>query len=110
RSDVERVLRAADLFVLPSHFEGMPRTVAEAMMSGLPVVASAIRGTRELVVEGETGRLVPVGDVPALAAALAPLIADPSLRARYGAAARARAEALFDERAVIARQLAALGL
>ncbi|MCS6922708.1 MAG: glycosyltransferase [Elioraea sp.] len=110
RSDVERVLRAADVFVLPSHFEGMPRTVAEAMMTGLPVVATAIRGTREQVVDGETGRLVPVGDVAALVAALAPLIADPSLRARYGLAARARAEALFDERAVIARQIAALGL
>ena len=110
RADVERVLRAADIFVLPSHFEGMPRTVAEAMMSGLPVVATAIRGTREQVVEGETGRLVPVGDVGALVAALHPLVADPALRARYGAAARARAESLFDERLVIARQIETLGL
>ena len=110
RADVERVLRAADIFVLPSHFEGMPRTVAEAMMSGLPVVATAIRGTREQVVDGETGRLVPVGDVGALVAALEPLVADPALRARYGAAARARAEALFDERLVIARQIETLGL
>jgi len=110
RADVERILRAADIFVLPSHFEGMPRTVAEAMMSGLPVVATAIRGTREQVLDGETGRLVPVGDVDALAQALSPLIADPSLRERYGAAGRARAEALFDERIVIARQIEALGL
>lgn len=110
RSDVERVLRAADLFVLPSRFEGMPRTVAEAMMSGLPVVATAIRGTREQVVEGETGHLVPVGDADALTRALAPLVADSGLRARYGASARKRAETLFDESLVIARQVEALGL
>lgn len=110
RSDVERVLRAADVFVLPSEFEGMPRTVAEAMMTGLPVVGTDIRGTREQVVDGETGLLVPVGDDAALAAALARLVADPDLRARMGAAGLARARALYDEKDVIARQIAALGL
>ena len=110
RADVDRILRAADVFVLPSEFEGMPRTVAEAMMTGLPVVATKIRGTREQVVDGETGFLVPVGDVDSLAERLARLAADPALRARMGAAGLARARALYDERAVIARQVEALGL
>jgi len=110
RSDVERVLRAADVFVLPSEFEGMPRTVAEAMMTGLPVVATDIRGTREQVVHGETGLLVPVGDAAALADALGRLVADPGLRARLGAAGLARARALYDESRVIARQIELLGL
>jgi len=110
RGDVERVLRAADVFVLPSAFEGMPRTVAEAMMTGLPVVGTDIRGTREQVVHGETGLLVPVGDAAALAAALGRLVSDPGLRARMGAAGLARARAEYDEALVIARQIALLGL
>jgi len=110
RGDVERILRAADVFVLPSEFEGMPRTVAEAMMSGLPVVGTDIRGTREQVVEGETGFLVPVGDTDALAERLSRLAADASLRARLGAAGLARARAEYDEAAVIARQVEALRL
>jgi glycosyltransferase involved in cell wall biosynthesis len=110
RGDVERVLRAADVFVLPSEFEGMPRTVAEAMMTGLPVVATRIRGTREQVVEGETGLLVPVGDAAALASALGRLVADDGLRAAMGSAGLARARALYDEARVIARQVELLGL
>ena len=62
RDDVPELLRAADVYTLPSHREGMPRSIIEAMMSGLAVVATDIRGSREEVVEGETGRLVPVGD------------------------------------------------
>ena len=110
RDDVPRLMRAADVFVLPSYREGMPRSIIEAMLSALPVVASDIRGAREEVVAGETGALVPVADAPALAAALARLIADPGLRARQGAAGRARALSLYDERKVIERQLALLGL
>ncbi len=79
-------------------------------MVGLPVVATDIRGTREEVVDGETGLLVPVDDAPALAAALDRLVREPELRARWGAAGRARARALFDENVVIARQLTRLGL
>jgi glycosyltransferase involved in cell wall biosynthesis len=110
RSDVPQLLRAADIFTLPSHREGMPRSIIEAMLSGLPVVATEIRGAREEVVAGETGALVPVGDPRALAAALTRLVADPALRARQGAAGRARALELYDEGKVIARQLALLGL
>ncbi len=110
RDDVPRLMRAADIFTLPSHREGMPRSIIEAMMTGLPVVATDIRGAREEVVPGETGALVPVGNAMALAAALRRLAADPALRARQGAAGRARALELYDEGKVIARQLAILGL
>lgn len=110
RPDVPDVLRAADIFTLPSHREGMPRSVIEAMMAGLPVVGTDIRGTREEVVPEETGLLVPVNDASALAAALNRLVADADLRRRWGAAGRERALALYDEKAVIARQLVRLGL
>jgi glycosyltransferase involved in cell wall biosynthesis len=110
RADVPRLMRAADIYTLPSHREGMPRSVIEAMMSGLPVVGTDIRGTREEVAEGETGTLVPVDDAKALAAALMRLVADPKLRAVWGAKGRERALSLYREDLVIARQLTALGL
>lgn len=110
RADVPALMRAADIFTLPSHREGMPRSVIEAMMTGLPVVGTNIRGTREEIVEGKTGTLVPVNDAKALAAALARLAADPALRAALGAKGRERALALYREDLVIARQLDALGL
>jgi glycosyltransferase involved in cell wall biosynthesis len=83
----------------------MPRTIIEAMMSGLPVVATDIRGSREEVLPAVTGLLVPVRDAPALERALEQLIADPALRQRYGQAGRERALALYDESRVIALQL-----
>lgn len=110
RTDVPDLLRAADIFTLPSHREGMPRSIIEAMMAGLPVVATDIRGSREEVVPEETGLLVPVAAPAALAAALQRLAADPDLRRRFGAAGRARALALYREDDVIARQMRALGL
>lgn len=110
RSDVADLLAAADIFVLASYFEGLPMSVIEAMLCGLPVVATRIRGPREQVVEGETGLLVPPRDAKALAAALAALAADPVLRRRMGAAGRARALARYTEAAVLARTLDALGL
>jgi len=105
RSDVADLLRAADIFTLPSHREGMPRSIVEAMLTGLPIVATNIRGSREEVVEGQTGLLVPVRDPSALAAALQRLAGDPSLRAKLGAAGLERARALYDEAKVVARQL-----
>jgi glycosyltransferase involved in cell wall biosynthesis len=110
RADVPELMRAADIYTLPSHREGMPRSVIEAMMTGLPVVGTNIRGTREDVVEGGTGTLVPVGDTRALAAALSRLARDATLRAAWGAKGRERALALYREDLVIARQLKALGL
>lgn len=110
RDDVPALLRAADIFTLPSHREGMPRSIIEAMMTGLPVVATDIRGSREEVVDGETGVLVPVKDTRSLQSALARLADDPALRARMGGAGRERALALYDEKQVIGRQLEFLGL
>jgi glycosyltransferase involved in cell wall biosynthesis len=110
RPDVARLLAAADLFTLPSHREGMPRSIIEAMAVGLPVVATRIRGSRELVAEGETGLLVPVADAGALAAGLARLAGNAGLRTAMGAAGRARAEARHDEARILAHQLDILGL
>jgi glycosyltransferase involved in cell wall biosynthesis len=110
RGDVPALMRAADIYTLPSHREGMPRSVIEAMMTGLPVVGTNIRGTREEIVEGETGTLVPVGDARALRAALSRLAGDAALRATWGAKGRERAMALYREDLVIARQLKALAL
>ncbi|MBN9563738.1 MAG: glycosyltransferase family 4 protein [Alphaproteobacteria bacterium] len=110
REDVSAVLAAADIFALPSHFEGLPMSVIEAMLTGLPVVATDIRGPREQVVNDVTGLLVPPMQVPPLARALARLAADPALRARMGEAGRQRALDLYDESRVVGRTLDLLGL
>jgi glycosyltransferase involved in cell wall biosynthesis len=110
RDDVPAVLAASDIFVLPSYFEGLPMSVIEAMLTGLPVVASDIAGPREQVVPGMTGLLVPPRQVAPLADALARLAADPALRAAMGEAGRARAIELYNEARVVARTLDLLGL
>ncbi|HVC60548.1 MAG TPA: glycosyltransferase family 4 protein [Acetobacteraceae bacterium] len=109
RSDVAAVLAAADIFVLPSYFEGLPMSVIEAMLTGLPVVATAIRGPREQVVAEVTGLLVKPRAVAPLGAALRRLVGDPALRAAMGEAGRARALELYDEAKVLARTVEALG-
>lgn len=95
RADTAGVMRALHLLVLPSYVEGAPNVVLEAMAAGVPVVATAVSGTPELVADGETGRLVPAGDPPSLAAALGALLADPGCRRRMGEAGRARATERF---------------
>ncbi len=110
RTDVAALLAAADVFVLPSHFEGLPMSIIEAMLCGLPVVATAIRGPREQVVHDATGLLVPPATVAPLAHALTRLASDPMLRTRLGTAARARALALYDEAAIVSRTLDVLQL
>jgi glycosyltransferase involved in cell wall biosynthesis len=106
RTDVERVYRAMDVFCLPSHREGFPRAAMEAAATGLPVVASDIRGCRQVVDDPLTGRLFPVRDVGALAAALRDVLGSGAVDP---AAPRAKAEAEFDEATVVARVLAAYG-
>ncbi|MGH8117400.1 MAG: glycosyltransferase, partial [Rhodanobacteraceae bacterium] len=84
RTDVPALLREADVFVLSSIAEGMPGAVLEAMASGLPVVATRVGGTGELVVDGETGMLVAASDPDALAAALNSYVFDEELRLQHG--------------------------
>ena len=108
RSDIPELLAAMDVFTLPSYREGMPRTIIEAMLMAKPVVATNIRGSREEVVAGETGLLVPVRDAAALAQAFITLINDAGLRTRLGQSGRARALTRYDEAKVVARQIAAI--
>jgi glycosyltransferase involved in cell wall biosynthesis len=109
RDDFEVLYRGADLFVLPSHREGFPRAAMEAAASGLPVIATDVRGCRQVVQDGVTGTLVPLRSPDALADALRALGDDPARRTAMGEAGRERAEREFDERAVVARVLDAYG-
>ncbi len=93
RNDIAELLQQSDMFVRPSLMEGMPLTVLEAMACGLPTVATPVGGTAELIVEDETGLLVPPRDVPGLIAALAQLMESPELRMRLGRNARRIVEA-----------------
>jgi glycosyltransferase involved in cell wall biosynthesis len=93
---IEKYYRAADVFALPSSREGLPNVLLEAMASGLACVASRLPGvTDDMLDGGVSGRLVPPGDVEALSAALAELLADVDLRARMGATARRTAVARY---------------
>jgi glycosyltransferase involved in cell wall biosynthesis len=107
RDDVPALLAAADVFVLPSFVEGLPLTVLEAMAAARPVVASRAGGTPEAVVDGETGVLVPPGDVEALAGALDELLADPERARRLGEAGKRRVEERFSVDAMVDGVLAA---
>ena len=93
RTDVDEQMRRAAVFVRPSHLEGMPLTILEAMASGLPVVATPVGGTPELVRDGETGYLVPVDDSEALAAALNSVLDDRPRARDMGRRGRAAVEA-----------------
>ena len=103
RGDVAPLLREMDFYVQSSIAEGMPNSILEAMATGLPVVATDVGGTSEVVVHGETGLLVPPGDPAALADALASLLANRAQAEAFGRAGRARVEARFGERLMLER-------
>ncbi len=103
RQDMPELYAAMDVFVLPSWREGYPRSPMEAAAMARPVVATDIRGCREVVVPGETGLLAPVRDAAALAAALERLVDDRALRRSMGQAGRRLATQKFDERHVFAK-------
>ena len=88
RSDVARLLAAADVFVLPTYREGLPRSIIEAMAAGRPVVCTDVGGVSDVVTSGVSGILVPYGDAQALATAIGQLLADPAARERLGNEAR----------------------
>jgi glycosyltransferase involved in cell wall biosynthesis len=90
RNDVPQIMQALDVFVLPSQAEGISNTILEAMACGLPVVATDVGGNSELVVDGETGTLVPPGDPSSMADAMARYAQDQALRKAHGQAAQAR--------------------
>lgn len=92
RDDVPDILSSATLFVRPSLLEGMPLAVLEAMVCGVPVIATRVGGTAELIQDGETGWLVEPGDARGLATAILALLRDPPQRRRLAANARNRAE------------------
>ncbi|MEM6579652.1 MAG: TIGR03088 family PEP-CTERM/XrtA system glycosyltransferase [Pseudomonadota bacterium] len=95
RNDVPQILLQMDVFLLPSLGEGISNTVLEAMAVGLPVIATQVGGNPELVKQDETGLLVPVADVPALAAAMVAMIDSPEERERMGRCAVKRVTSEF---------------
>lgn len=101
RSDVPDVMRGLDCFVLPSLAEGISNTILECMACGVPVLATAVGGNAELVVEGQTGTLVPADDVDAMAAGLAQMVAGPDRAKSLGRAGRARVERHFSLPAMV---------
>jgi glycosyltransferase involved in cell wall biosynthesis len=91
-ADLVDLFRQADLFVLPSEREGMPLVLLEAMAMGLPTVATDIAGNRDVVIDGENGRLVPLNDTAAMRRALIELVSDDVLYRRMSESARKSAE------------------
>ena len=101
RSDVPDCMRRMNCFVLPSRAEGVSNTILEAMASGLPVVATQVGGNGELVQAGQTGLLVPAGDVDAMAQALLQLHDSPELVRAMGLRARREVEGRFSMSAMV---------
>jgi glycosyltransferase involved in cell wall biosynthesis len=106
RSDVDAILRAAGIFVLPSRYEGSPNALLEAMAQGMPCVATRVSGTEDVIQDGATGLLVPILDHEALARAILRFLRDPDLAACCGAAARKLIQATHNADIVIERYLA----
>ena len=96
RTDLKNIYSSFDLFLMTSLTEGMPNTVLEAMALELPVVSTDIGGLPELVEDGVSGLLLPVGDVDSLSEAVTRLLNDEKLREQYSLAARKKIEQNFD--------------
>jgi len=92
REQIRESYRQANLFLFPSRHEGMPNAILEAMSSGLPVIATCIAGNEELVIQGQTGYLVPSEDIESLQDALKKLLNNSALRQQMGEASRRRVE------------------
>lgn len=105
RDDINSILYLTDVFCLPSYREGMPRSIIEAMAMECAVVATDIRGSREEVIDGKTGFLVPVNSINILSNKIKELIEDDKLLQEMKIAGRRRAEELYNEKEVVKKQL-----
>jgi glycosyltransferase involved in cell wall biosynthesis len=103
RADVDEVLAALDLFVLPSRTEGMSNALLEAMAMALPVVATAVGGTPEVIADGRSGVLVAADDPAAMAAAIGRVLVDPARGRGLGEAARTVVEERYGARGMVRR-------
>lgn len=106
RDDIPELLRALDIFVLPSLGEGISNTVLEAMACGLPVIATRVGGNPELVVENETGTLVPAAEPQAMGRAIANYAQQPDVLRKHARASRMRIDNEFSMDAMVTRYMA----
>jgi glycosyltransferase involved in cell wall biosynthesis len=107
-SDVALLLRAADIVIQPSHFEALGLSAIEALASGVPVIASAVGGLLEFMIDGQNGKLYPAQDAAALASCIRTLIEDAALRRLMAERARPSVINEYDERVVFSRFAALL--
>jgi glycosyltransferase involved in cell wall biosynthesis len=107
RSDITALLATNHIFILSTHYEGFPISILEAMRAGMPIIATAVNGIPEQIIDGVTGLLVPPEDSMALAQAIKRLAADPALRQRLGQAAQLKFQQEFtsDKMVEITNQL-----
>ncbi|MGC2048932.1 MAG: glycosyltransferase, partial [Gallionella sp.] len=105
RADVAEIMRALDVFVLPSLGEGISNTILEAMATGLPVIATRVGGNPELVEQDRTGKLVPAGDSASITQALLSYAMNNQQLKTHGQTARAIIEARFSMKAMVANYL-----
>jgi sugar transferase (PEP-CTERM/EpsH1 system associated) len=110
RADIPEIMASLQLFVLPSLAEGISNTILEAMASGLPVVATAVGGNADLVLEGQTGEIVPAADPVAMARHIVGLANDPARARTLGQAGRERVEARFSMAAMVSAYQRLYGL
>jgi glycosyltransferase involved in cell wall biosynthesis len=104
--DLPPYFHACDVLVLPSIYEGIPTVLVEAAVSGKPVVSTRTRNVEDVVIDGQTGHLVPVGDPGAMATALAGVLSDPTLAAQMGQAGREHVQSRFSPQKVVSDLLA----
>lgn len=101
RSDVPEIMRGLDCFALPSLAEGISNTILEAMASGLPVIATQVGGSADLIDRGVSGELVPASDVESMAVQIVRLASNPLMAQRMGGSGRERIENLFSMKAMV---------